>query len=61
METAFRQYGVSLECRKFTDWGWMVKIENHTLTVDELVWLNNHIWRVVYKVDGYEKSDTRRG
>jgi N-acetylmuramoyl-L-alanine amidase len=28
---------------KFTDWCWMVKIEKHTLTVDELVWLNNHI------------------
>ncbi|MDT2238823.1 hypothetical protein P7H19_24630 [Paenibacillus larvae] len=42
--------------------GW-IKIENHTLTVDELVWLNNHILAevVVYKVDGYEKSDTRRG
>ncbi|ARF70808.1 hypothetical protein B7C51_25285 (plasmid) [Paenibacillus larvae subsp. pulvifaciens] len=28
---------------KFTDWCWMVKIENHSLTIDELVWLNNHI------------------
>ncbi|WP_198963595.1 peptidoglycan recognition protein family protein, partial [Paenibacillus larvae] len=35
--------GKAWNAGKFTDWCWMVKIENHTLTVDELAWLNNHI------------------
>lgn len=35
--------GEAWNAGKFTDWGWMVKIENHTLTVDEFAWLNNHI------------------
>ncbi|QBX06351.1 endolysin [Paenibacillus phage vB_PlaP_API480] len=39
----FDNMGLAWNAGKFTDWGWMVKIENHTLTVDELVWLNNHI------------------
>ncbi|MEV2441520.1 N-acetylmuramoyl-L-alanine amidase, partial [Paenibacillus larvae] len=39
----FDNMGLAWNAGKFTDWGWMVKIENRCLTVDELVWLNNHI------------------
>ena len=35
--------GLAWNAGKFTDWSWMVKIENRCLTVDELAWLNNHI------------------
>ncbi|MEV3433071.1 hypothetical protein ABND26_20375 [Paenibacillus larvae] len=35
--------GKAWNAGKFTDWNWMVKIENRCLTVDELAWLNNHI------------------
>lgn len=39
----FDNMGKAWNAGKFSDWKWMVKIENHSLTIDELVWLNNHI------------------
>ncbi|MEV2911169.1 N-acetylmuramoyl-L-alanine amidase [Paenibacillus larvae] len=39
----FDNMGKAWNAGKFTDWKWMVKIENHSLTIDELIWLNNHI------------------
>lgn len=42
-EQLYKNMGKAWNAGKYTDWGWMVKIENHSLTVDELVWLNNHM------------------